>query len=101
MTQKPNDLSAQSPAASRIILMALIGAGLGLLTMVIVVQGRTIETQRQLIRALFEDSTELNRLRNSTGAEKAPPPAPEVTPAPKEGTPPDRKSTRLNSSHRH
>ena len=68
MTQKPNDLSAQSPAASRIILMALIGAGLGLLTMVIVVQGRTIETQRQLIRALFEDSTELNRLRNSTGA---------------------------------
>ena len=32
--------------------------------MVIVVQGRTIETQRELIQTLFVDSSELNKLRS-------------------------------------
>ena len=37
----------------------------GLMTMLIVQQGQTIESQRVLIRELFRDSTELSNLKKS------------------------------------
>ncbi len=35
----------------------------GLMSMLIVVQGRTIESQRSLIRSLFQDSSQLSHLK--------------------------------------
>ena len=76
MTQRIPILSARPSAAPRLISMALIGAGLALMTLVIVVQGRTIQTQRALIQTMFEDSSELNKLRQAADAEKAAPKQP-------------------------
>lgn len=42
----------------------------GLLTMLVVEQGSTIESQRALIRELFHDSTELSAAKGKAGVEK-------------------------------
>jgi hypothetical protein len=43
----------------------------GLMTMLIVEQGRTIESQRALIRELFRDSTELSAVKQKAAQESA------------------------------
>lgn len=43
----------------------------GLMTMLIVEQGQTIESQRALIRELFRDSTELSAARMKSAQERA------------------------------
>jgi hypothetical protein len=47
----------------------------GLMTMLIVEQGQTIESQRALIRELFHDSTELSAVRSKTQQDHAPSPS--------------------------
>jgi hypothetical protein len=45
------------------VLTVLFLVSYGLLTMLVVEQGRTIDSQRSLIRMLFDDSIELNGLK--------------------------------------
>ncbi len=47
------------------VLVVLFIASYGLMTMLIVEQGRTIDTQRFLIGQLFTDSNQLNALKSS------------------------------------
>jgi hypothetical protein len=47
------------------LLVVLFLISYGLMTMLIVEQGRTIESQRALIRELFRDSTELSAARKA------------------------------------
>jgi len=64
----------------------------GLMTMLIVEQGHTIDSQRNLIRQLFSDSTELTSMKGSAAQQKqramasgqaqAAPQAPSAQPAP-------------------
>jgi len=78
MTHRPR--SIQPPTAStagtmnqaviRNAMTAAIVSGFILLTWVVVVQARTIETQRDLIRNLFADSGELRALREAQAARK-------------------------------
>ena len=72
MTQRPS--SSMPPAAShnvaiRNTFIAAVTCSFLLLTLVVVVQARTIETQRNLIRDLFADSGELRALREAHAAE--------------------------------
>jgi hypothetical protein len=58
------------------VLTVLFLISYGLMTMLIVEQGQTIESQRVLIRELFRDSTELSALKqaqakNAVGAQNA------------------------------
>jgi hypothetical protein len=60
--------AAEIPAAAKKqgwlpLLTVLFLISYGLMTMLIVEQGRTIESQRTLIRDLFRDNTELSTLR--------------------------------------
>jgi len=50
------------------ILVVLFVVSYGMMTMLIVEQGRTIDTQRFLIRQLFNDTAQLTALRNGTVA---------------------------------
>jgi hypothetical protein len=47
------------------LLVVLFLVSYGLMTMLIVEQGRTIDTQRFLIRQLFSDSTQLSAMKSS------------------------------------
>jgi hypothetical protein len=53
------------------LLTVLFLISYGLMTMLIVEQGRTIESQRVLIRELFRDSTELSAVRMKAQQERA------------------------------
>lgn len=53
------------------LLTVLFLISYGLMTMLIVEQGRTIESQRALIRELFRDSTELSAVRQRAPQETA------------------------------
>ena len=52
------------------ILVVLFLISYGLMTMLIVEQGRTIESQRSLIHELFKDNTELSAARTRTHEER-------------------------------
>ncbi len=65
-----------APAASKKrswlpVLTVLFLISYGLMTMLIVEQGQTIESQRALIRELFRDSTELSAARMKSAQERA------------------------------
>jgi hypothetical protein len=45
------------------LLVVLFCVSYGILTMLVIEQGRTIDSQKSLIRQLFEDSTALNAMR--------------------------------------
>jgi hypothetical protein len=53
------------------LLILLFLISYGLMTMLIVEQGRTIESQRTLIRDLFRDSTELSSIKGVIRQERA------------------------------
>jgi negative regulator of sigma E activity len=53
------------------VLTVLFLISYGLMTMLIVEQGRTIESQRALIRELFRDSTELSAVKQKAAQEGA------------------------------
>jgi len=55
------------------VLTVLFLISYGLMTMLIVEQGRTIESQRALIRELFHDSTELSAVKQKAAQESAQP----------------------------
>ena len=55
------------------VLTVLFLISYGLMTMLIVEQGRTIESQRALIRELFHDSTELSAVKQQAAQESAQP----------------------------
>jgi hypothetical protein len=57
------------------LLTVLFLISYGLMTMLIVEQGQTIESQRALIRELFHDSTELSAVRSKTQQDHAPSPS--------------------------
>ena len=66
----------EPPAASRKhgwlpLLTVLFLISYGLMTMLIVEQGRTIESQRTLIQELFGDSSELSALKKKASVEQA------------------------------
>ncbi len=78
MTQTRRPSTFIPPAASysfalhstmRNTLIASVACGFILLTLVVVVQAKTIETQRNLIRDLFADSADLRALREAHAAE--------------------------------
>lgn len=83
-THRPGATSppAASPAviphklAARNGLLAAVTCLFLLLVWVVVVQARTIESQRNLIRTLFADSSELRALRNAQSSKSVPPEAP-------------------------
>jgi len=52
------------------VLVVLFVICYSMMTMLIVEQGRTIESQRSLIHQLFSDSTELSHLKASTNIQK-------------------------------
>ncbi|MGH9546084.1 MAG: hypothetical protein ACRD23_12820 [Terriglobales bacterium] len=52
------------------VLTVLFLVSYGLLTMLVVEQGRTIESQRGLIRLLFDDSAQLSSLRGKANQQK-------------------------------
>jgi len=60
------------------ILTALFLLSYGLMTLLIVEQGTTIESQRTLIRQLFTDSTELSALKGNAIRAAAPTPKPQA-----------------------
>jgi hypothetical protein len=68
------DASTVSPADKKLtwlpLLTVLFLLSYGLMTMLIVEQGSTIETQRTLIRDLFRDSTELSAVKGKVVQEK-------------------------------
>ena len=53
------------------LLTVLFLLSYGLMTMLIVEQGRTIESQRALIRELFRDSTELSAVKQKAAQDSA------------------------------
>jgi hypothetical protein len=57
------------------LLTVLFLISYGLMTMLIVEQGQTIESQRALIRELFHDSTELSAVRSKTQQDHPPSPS--------------------------
>jgi hypothetical protein len=57
-------LAPQKPKHTMLpVLVVLFLVSYGLMTMLVVEQGRTIETQRSLIHELFQDSAELSAIR--------------------------------------
>ena len=75
-TAESSDVSATEPAAPKKnvwlpILVVLFLISYGLMTMLIVEQGRTIESQRVLIRELFKDSTELAAVKIKAQEDRA------------------------------
>jgi hypothetical protein len=57
------------------LLVVLFLISYGLMTMLIVEQGRTIDTQRYLIRELFQDSAKLSAMRGNAEHQQAQPKA--------------------------
>ena len=52
------------------MLTVLFIVSYGLLTMLVVEQGRTIDSQRTLIRQLFDDSTQLSSMKGKANQQK-------------------------------
>src|ERR1700681_4652736 len=75
------------------LLTVLFLISYGLMTMLIVEQGQTIESQRALIRELFHDSTELSAVRSKTQQDHAPSPS-----AKTQSSAPQHPSTHLPST---
>lgn len=74
-TATPNAVPARAPEAPKKrgwlpLLTVLFLISYGLMTMLIVEQGSTIESQRALIRELFRDSTELTATKMKTQRDK-------------------------------
>lgn len=74
-TAVPNAISTSTTAAAKKrgwlpLLTILFLISYGIMTMLIVEQGQTIESQRALIRELFRDSTELSASKLKTSQEK-------------------------------
>ncbi len=74
-TADSSELAAVEPAAPKKhvwlpVLVALFLISYGLMTMLIVEQGRTIDSQRILIRELFKDSTELSAFKTKAQEER-------------------------------
>ncbi len=72
----PTVATVEAPAAPKKrgwlpLLTVLFLISYGLMTMLIVEQGRTIESQRALIRELFRDSTELSAVKQKAAQETA------------------------------
>jgi hypothetical protein len=68
----PIDVPATSKKRTWLpVLTVLFLISYGLMTMLIVEQGQTIESQRALIRELFRDSTELSAARMKAAQERA------------------------------
>ena len=68
-----NDSSAVLPKSKHTwlpLLTILFLLSYGLMTMLIVEQGHTIDAQRNLIRQLFSDSTELTNMKGSANSQK-------------------------------
>jgi hypothetical protein len=58
------DIVTRKPGRTLLpVLTVLFVVSYGLLTMLVVEQGRTIDSQRDLIRMLFDDSIELNGMK--------------------------------------
>ena len=76
------------------ILTILFIISYGLLTMLVVEQGHTIDAQRNLIRQLFSDSTELTSLKGSAAQKQRA----MTQPAPQTSTPPQAAQPAPNSS---
>ncbi len=76
------------------LLTVLFLISYGLMTMLIVEQGQTIESQRALIRDLFRDSTELSSMKMKTASERAQSPSAR-TQAPRSQIP----ATQIPSTH--
>ncbi len=75
-TADSSELSAVEPTAPKKhvwlpVLVVLFLISYGLMTMLIVEQGRTIESQRVLIHELFKDSTELSAFKTKAQEERA------------------------------
>lgn len=71
-----SSIEAPAPAAAKKhgwlpLLTVLFLISYGLMTMLIVEQGQTIESQRALIRELFRDSTELSAVKLKAAQERA------------------------------
>ena len=64
-TEKPKSKHSMLP-----LLVVLFLVSYGLLTLLVVEQGRTIDAQRYLIRQLFHDSTQLSALRGQAIAQE-------------------------------
>lgn len=74
-TAVPNAITAAAPKAPKKhtllpLLTVLFLISYGLMTMLIVEQGQTIESQRALIRSLFRDSTELSAVKGKAVHDK-------------------------------
>jgi len=72
----PTISAIDAPAAAKKrgwlpLLTVLFLISYGLMTMLIVEQGRTIESQRALIRELFRDSTELSAVKMKAAQDRA------------------------------
>ena len=75
-TADSSELSAVEPTAPKNhgwlpVLVVLFLISYSLMTMLIVEQGRTIESQRALIRELFRDSTELSAIKQKAAQDSA------------------------------
>jgi hypothetical protein len=88
------------------LLVVLFLISYGLMTMLIVEQGRTIESQRALIRDLFHDSTELSAVKMKAHGQQQAAAAQSVTKNPSSQTPSTQApakqspSTQAGSQHR-
>jgi cytoskeletal protein RodZ len=80
------------------VLTVLFLISYGLMTMLIVEQGRTIESQRALIRELFHDSTELSAIKKAA-QESTQPSSAQTQAQETQTTPTQTPSTRTPSTH--
>ncbi|HVO80624.1 MAG TPA: hypothetical protein VMT28_07825 [Terriglobales bacterium] len=91
------------------VLVVLFLISYGLMSLLVVEQGRTIDAQRNLIRQLFSDSAELTSLKGKAlqkqhAAAPAPPQAEgrtQASPEAKAQTPPSQASPRDNAKSEH
>jgi hypothetical protein len=71
-------------SASLPLLIVLFLISYSILTLVVIEQGRTIESQRTLLRELLQDSTQLAALKGKLAREEAKRAQPQAQPEPKE-----------------
>jgi hypothetical protein len=83
------------------VLVVLFLAAYGMMTMLIVEQGSTIESQKLLIRQLFSDSVQLSALKGKAAREKAnahaAPVKPVAPPAAQSKPAPPKRGPRLDA----
>ena len=63
--------SMRRPASMLTLLVILFIVSYGILTLLVFEQGRTIETQRGLIREMFKDSTQLAALKDKVARDNS------------------------------